>query len=156
MDEIRFKVVGKPRGKGSLVGRFAHHPKATVEWESLCRLQAADEMRARNLPVHEGPVELYLVVTIHRPKSHYGTGRNARKVKASAPGRMDHTQKPDYDKLARGVTDALTGIVYHDDSQVTQGVVRKEWCGRDEEQGVLVVARLRDPSGPEEWEMRDA
>ena len=34
-----------------------------------------------------------------RPKSHYGTGRNAKKLKPSAP--PHHTQKPDATKLLR-------------------------------------------------------
>ncbi len=36
------------------------------------------------------------------------------------------TKKPDLDKLARGVLDALTGIAFEDDSQVTQLV-----CGKN-------------------------
>lgn len=36
----------------------------------------------------------------------------------SAPNRLNHTVKPDIDKLLRAVLDALTGIAYEDDSQV--------------------------------------
>ena len=58
-----------------------------------------------------------------RPKSHYGTGRNAGIVKESAP--MYPSKKPDATKLLRGTEDALTGIVYRDDSQVVEQHVRK-------------------------------
>ncbi len=54
-----------------------------------------------------------------RPKSHYGSGRNADKLKASAPARPTSKSVGDIDKLARAVLDALTGVAYKDDSQVT-------------------------------------
>lgn len=39
--------------------------------------------------------------------------------------RSSHTVKPDLDKLARALLDALTGIAYDDDSQVTRIEMRK-------------------------------
>lgn len=39
-----------------------------------------------------------------------------------------HLTKPDIDKLARGLCDALTGIVWTDDSQVTQLKVTKAYA----------------------------
>ena len=40
-----------------------------------------------------------------RPKSHFGTGGNAGKLKASAP--EHHTKTPDLDKLTRAIGDSL-------------------------------------------------
>ena len=51
-----------------------------------------------------------------RPKSHYGTGANAREIKRSAPAYK--STRPDLDKLVRAVLDSLTGIVFVEDSQV--------------------------------------
>ena len=51
-----------------------------------------------------------------RPKSHFGTGRNAGRLKPSAPAYPG--TKPDVDKLSRAVLDALTGVLWADDSQV--------------------------------------
>jgi Holliday junction resolvase RusA-like endonuclease len=53
---------------------------------------------------------------VERPKAHYGSGRNADKLKDSAPAFP--LGKPDVDKLSRGVMDALTGIIFRDDSCV--------------------------------------
>ena len=39
--------------------------------------------------------------------------------------RQDHTVKPDRDKLLRCVQDALTGMIYKDDSQVIEGETTK-------------------------------
>lgn len=66
----------------------------------------------------DGPVRISLIFTMPRVKSHFGTGKNINLVKATAP--MWHTAKPDLDKLVRCVKDALTGIAWHDDSQVCE------------------------------------
>jgi len=86
------------------------------------------------------PVIVDMLFYFERPKSHFGTGRNAGILKKKAP--EYHTQKPDKDKLGRAVHDALTGIAYHDDSQVIGGKVFKYWT--DEimcDQGVLITIR---------------
>jgi len=62
-----------------------------------------------------GPISMHMEFIFPRPKSHYGSGKNASTVKASAPGY--HTSKPDLDKLVRCVFDALTGVAWNDDSQ---------------------------------------
>jgi|Deesub1362A_J573_1020465.scaffolds.fasta_scaffold04192_5 crossover junction endodeoxyribonuclease RusA len=64
----------------------------------------------------EGPVDLMVIFVMPRPKSHLGSGRNASKVKPSAPDR--HTTRPDVTKLLRAVEDALTGICWKDDAQI--------------------------------------
>lgn len=73
--------------------------------------------------MQSGPVRVEVSFFMPRPRSHYGTGRNAGKVKAAAPS--CHTSKPDLDKLVRCVKDALTGIAWKDDAQVAEVVARK-------------------------------
>lgn len=72
------------------------------------------------------PVKIDLIFYFPRPKGHYGTGKNAETLKASAPA--NHVTKPDLDKLVRCVLDALTGIAWNDDAQV-QGVFATKWYG---------------------------
>lgn len=64
----------------------------------------------------DGPLVASMVFTFARPRGHFGTGRNAGIVKASAPLRP-HT-KPDLSKLVRSTEDALTGLVWADDARV--------------------------------------
>lgn len=66
--------------------------------------------------VHEKPIAIGLIFYLPRPKAHYGTGKNADRLKPGAP--TEHALKPDVDKLARAILDSLTGVVYFDDSQV--------------------------------------
>jgi Holliday junction resolvase RusA-like endonuclease len=73
------------------------------------------------------PVRCDLTFRMPRPKGHLGTGKNAQKIKESAP--RQPTGKPDMDNLAKAVYDALTAAgVWSDDSQVTNGRVRKRWA----------------------------
>lgn len=53
----------------------------------------------------DGPVSLTVLFELPRPKS--------LRQKDVA-----HTKRPDLDKLVRAIGDALTGVVYRDDSQV--------------------------------------
>ncbi len=65
-----------------------------------------------------GPLRINLLFGMPRPKSHFGTGRNAGKLKPSAP--EYHTKKPDIDNLEKFVLDCLNGVVFKDDSQVVE------------------------------------
>jgi Holliday junction resolvase RusA-like endonuclease len=62
------------------------------------------------------PICLTLLFLMPRPKSHYGTGRNAGILKSSAPA-FPITGK-DFDNLEKFVCDAMTGIIYEDDKQI--------------------------------------
>ncbi len=74
------------------------------------------------------PVMLSLQFVRQRPASHYGSGRNSGKLKASAPACP--TSRPDTLKLGRAVEDALTGIVWTDDSQVVRHELSKSYGDR--------------------------
>jgi Holliday junction resolvase RusA-like endonuclease len=85
-------------------------------------------------------VRVQLVFRFPRPKGHYGTGRNAGQVRASAPGY--HTVKPDVDKLVRGCLDALTGVIWRDDSQVAGVDAFKEYGDSPFPEGTSVFVEV--------------
>lgn len=82
------------------------------------------------------PVRVGVLFTFSRPKSHYGTGRNADVLKPSAP--LSHIQPPDIDKLARLVLDSLemSGILGND-SHVCALHAHKFW-GRVDTTQIIV------------------
>jgi Holliday junction resolvase RusA-like endonuclease len=83
------------------------------------------------------------VFVLARPRSHYGTGRNADRLRATAPAWP--CSRPDATKLLRAVEDALTGVVWRDDGQVVVQTARKVygWPERAE-----VCVALLDAASP--------
>lgn len=121
--DVVFTVEGDPIPKGSWRsatrrGRkvfFPDNPRS-IPWGNLVRLQARIAWSPRKPSTSHARVEMVFHVT--RPASHYGTGRNAGIVKPDAPAYPTPFGSGDLDKLERAVLDALTGVVWKDDSQV--------------------------------------
>ncbi len=107
---------------GRILTRVKHSNPNTPEW---MRRVAEKSREVYTGPLLEGPLRLTLVFVRVRPKGHYGTGRNADKLKPSAP--EFPTTRPDTLKLGRAVEDALTGILWKDDSQVVRHYLAKDW-----------------------------
>lgn len=89
-------------------------------WRATVATAALAAMQAGRLSPLQGCVDLELAFFVGpRPKAHILRGH----VRAEAPPCPG--KKPDYDKLARSVGDALNGIVYVDDAQVVRALVEK-------------------------------
>ena len=110
------------------------NPKTKVWMESVkwFAMKAANRMI-----LLDEAVRLELVFLYSRPKSHYGTGRNAGCLKSSAP--RHKTTMPDLDKVNRAIGDALTGIIFKDDSQIVKLESSKSYCGPKEKPGVYIT-----------------
>lgn len=121
---VAFTVAGVPAPQGSKTrtkwGMREDNP-ATKPWRSAVAWEARAVYGNRE-PL-TGPLELRAVFYFPRPKSHYGTGKNAAVLKPSAP--LFHTGKPDGDKLMRAIGDAITGVLVRDDSLIAHGCYTK-------------------------------
>ena len=134
MTHISFSVDGKAIPQGSKSG-FIRGGRVIMressKYHKPWRKKVANEAKQAMIdtPRLEGAISLEVDFYFARPKAHYGTGRNASTLKASAP--VDHLQAPDLDKLVRSINDSLTGICFEDDSQVTSISANKHWsdCG---------------------------
>ena len=71
-----------------------------------------------------------------RPKSHFGTGKNANKLKQKAPEFVTSSATGDIDKLCRSTLDGLSakagGTVIKDDSLVVSLKAIKKYAKEDE------------------------
>lgn len=109
-----------PQGSKTHVGegRMIESSAKVKPWREAVGLYAMSARnKIRGWQMLRGPVEVSMVFSLPRPQSHYGTGRNAGKLRPSAPLRPDVT--PDLDKLVRSTCDALkTGRIYADDALV--------------------------------------
>lgn len=87
----------------------------------------------------EGPLELQVRFYQPRPKSHYGSGKNAAVVKPSAPTRP--TSAPDTTKLIRAIEDAMALIVYGNDAQIVTQHAEKHYG--EPARAVIAVAPIQ-------------
>lgn len=141
MNVINFTVHGVPIPKGStkaFVPKGWKRPIVTADnsktkpWANLVKLMA------QNYAPESGPWQGAVHLTVHffmpRPKS------LPKKV-------QHHLKKPDLDKLLRTIKDALKGVVYCDDAQVTDVVMCKRY---GEQPGVRITAAC--PEAPRDGE----
>jgi Holliday junction resolvase RusA-like endonuclease len=140
---ISFFVPGKPQPAGSkrafIVNRkIDHKPIAVVsdanpkskDWKIDVKHFAAEEYSG---PLLTGPLLLELTFYLVRPEFH----RNQSGLTKSAP--RHPISKPDLLKLTRGVEDALTGMIWRDDAQIVDHILRKRYVkGPFQQQGVMV------------------
>ena len=112
---VHFKVYGK--GKGKERPRFTRQgitytPKTTIHYEQEIKGAYIEASRGRNL---FGDRPVLMVVVEHKviPKSTSKKNRQLMLTDEKFPA-----TKPDYDNVAKIVSDALNGLAYKDDSQV--------------------------------------
>jgi len=57
-----------------------------------------------------------------------------------------HDSRPDADNMLKAVKDALSGLIWRDDCQVSREVVEKYRCSGDEQPGVTVFVESLYPA----------
>lgn len=141
MKPIRFFTAGIPAPEGShkyvghLGGRpvIAHDNTRLAAWRTLVARNARDAAHATGWDTpHDGPVAVEARFYLPRPKR---------------PKFPDHAAtKPDLDKLARAVGDALAapGSPLTEDSRITTWVLTKQWASDHQPPGVHITVTALD------------
>lgn len=135
-----FIVKSKRDGKPFAVVTDAN--PASKDWKTTVSIEAKRAMQG--LPPLQGPIYLKLIFCLQRPKAHFGSGKQFSVLRQSAPPHP--IGKPDVLKLARGVEDALTGILYQDDAQIVEEHLFKKYTQFSDTQGVIIEAMTIDPA----------
>lgn len=125
---IKFTILGEPvaqgRPKFSTRGGStrAYDPKKSSDYKDYVKLAAS-----KYAPDELITEPLRLEVTFYRP-----TPKSFSKKKAAEAeeGRLLPVTKPDIDNYLKGVKDALNGVIWRDDSCVTDVVMRKRYSGK--------------------------
>lgn len=119
MSLIVFSVPGTPVAQGSMVimqGKIRHQRSERLEtWRANVAHECREAMRSGKNPIYspiEGPISVELSFIYKGKKADEGYPK---------------TTAPDLDKLTRAVLDALTGVLYVDDRQVTHIDANKRW-----------------------------
>lgn len=116
---VEGQPVPQPRARISTRGGFARGYVPAKHPIHAYRQAVAAAARIACPHPTDDPVEITFWFTIARPKSHL----NKSGIKKNAP----LFPKGDWDNLAKGVQDAMNGIVWYDDSQVVDAHVYKRY-----------------------------
>jgi Holliday junction resolvase RusA-like endonuclease len=132
--------VPKGRPRVTTRGGFAstYTPKKTLDYERRVSQWARKAMNDQ--PLIEGACSLTVIFYFALPKSRPQYQRRAMRA-----GMLPCTNHIDLDNLAKSIKDALNGVVWVDDRQVTTLVAHKRWA---EESSVLVrITPQGEPDG---------
>lgn len=141
-DVIDIVVRGTPRPQGSKrhigKGVMVESSKYVGDWRADVRANAVVECAARHHQADRAPYAIVTDFRFRRPKGHYRTknGEPSGELKESAP--KHHVTKPDLDKLQRAIKDALSGVVWADDSQVVSMDGSKAYDDGEQGEGVTI------------------
>lgn len=117
--ETHFTIPGKPQGKARPRVRrdgHAYTPSQTTQYEEFVRFC----WRCAGAVKLNGAIRALILARYPVPK------RDSKKMQdAKICGEIPCTIKPDCDNIAKIVLDALNGLAYDDDSQVTELEVHK-------------------------------
>lgn len=128
---VSFSVPGVPHGKGrprfARRGSFvnAYTDAKTASYENLVKVLAMQAMGDKE-PIPD-PVHVYINISICPPASWSNKKRDLALRSDIYP-----TGKPDIDNVAKGILDAMNGVVYLDDKQVVSLQVKKSYEPMDQ------------------------
>lgn len=124
---VVIELAGTPRGKGRPRATVGHNGFArvytdekTVRYEAQLRYAAQQRMAGR--PPTAQPVS----VTVEA-RFQVAASWSRKKQLAALAGHIRPTSVPDWENIAK-VCDALNGVVWVDDRQVVEGVIRKVYA----------------------------
>ena len=117
--------------KGNYVGTYK--PRAEAEREEYFKMAAKEQMKHYGLyePFQPGtPIAVTYLFEFTPPSSF------SKKKRAESYGKS-HIKKPDLDNLIKFAQDAMNGIAWADDSQVSRSSAEKRYA--EEERTVIVI-----------------
>ena len=125
MSDLRIMITGEIRGKGRpKFSRAGGFPRAYTDaktanaetWVKCCAIEQVGH------PKWEGPLSVTINIAVGIPAS------KPKKWKTAAlAGSIRPTGKPDFDNTSKLLCDALNGIVWKDDSQITDVLFTKHY-----------------------------
>lgn len=118
-------IKGKKRPKFARMGNFVstYTPKETTNYENLVKLMYLEQNRDNVSQIkyfNKEPLKLEITAVFEIPKSF-----SKKKSQQALNKLLYPTKKPDFDNIAKIVTDALNKVAYQDDSQIVSVVINK-------------------------------
>lgn len=123
---IMFTVDGTavPKQRPRINGRQAYTPKRTRDYEERVR-SAFRSSYCGTIPIYEKGVAVRACIEVIQqiPKS----WSNSKHLKAERGEIVPTSRNGDLDNIAKSILDALNGLVYEDDCQVTTLMITKRY-----------------------------
>lgn len=125
---IKPKAKGRPRfvRRGSFVSTYT--PKTTSDYEKTIREAFIEQCKGQYDKEYTGMIKMSIWAFFEPPKSY-------SKKKKLELLETPHLKKPDSDNIAKSILDALNGIAWKDDSQISDIDIHKYY---DEEDKIIV------------------
>lgn len=125
--EVLGDPIGKQRPKFSKVNKFVktYTPKETINYENKV-VYAFKQANGEYL----GEKEIKATITAYfkLQKNHFGKKGINKEGLRKLEGIINPTKKPDCDNIAKICLDALNGVAYYDDSQITELNIVKRYA----------------------------
>lgn len=139
MPEIVVYEAPRPQQRHRTGNGREYTPTPTLEAQHRIR----EAWRAAGHPRFTGPVSLAAIVYLARPRGHYGTGRNAARLRPSAPA-YPCGARNDWDNFGKLASDALAGVAFGDDGAVVDGQVLKRYAEPGEEPHWRIIVEPKE------------
>lgn len=143
MNELRVFIPGEPCAQGrprfSTAGGFvrAYDPAKSRNYKAYVKAVCAEEAKKQGWLFNTDlPLKVEIIAGLSIPSS-----KSKKWKQAAMDGKEKPTKKPDVDNIVKTVTDALSGVIYKDDKQITSLVVGKIYSVRP---GVALVIKMLD------------
>tara|TARA_Y100000588_G_C14202838_1_gene903244 strand:+ start:201 stop:638 length:438 start_codon:yes stop_codon:yes gene_type:complete len=134
---IDLTIPGKPVAQGRprfyRRGNFvvATDPKASKVYKADIQYLAQKHKEDNNIDeLLDGPLGLDIMAYFPCPKSRWR--------KTNPRPEEHHAKRPDADNIAKAIKDGLTGVFYHDDSQISELFIRKRIAAQGEAPRIVV------------------
>lgn len=128
--EVLGEIVGKERPRVNMYTYRVYTPNKTKDYEFL--VQQYFRMQYPKYETLKGRISINIIAYLKIPKSTSKT-----KVQEMLENKISPTKKPDADNIAKSILDAMNGLVFEDDNQVSKISVEKRFAL--EEKAVIEV-----------------
>ena len=128
--EVLGEIVGKERPRVNMYTYRVYTPNKTKDYEFL--VQQYFRMQYPKYETLKGRISINIIAYLKIPQSTSKT-----KIQEMLENKISPTKKPDVDNIEKSILDAMNGLVFEDDNQVSKISVEKRFAL--EEKAVIEV-----------------
>lgn len=121
--EIKERAIGKGRPRINTITHTAYTPEKTKVFEEIIKWNFINKYDVGIEP-SENPFRVKIIAEFQPPA-------RSTKKRIMILNKKPFTKKPDIDNISKAILDALNGLAYKDDNQVTELIAEKKYALED-------------------------